>query len=327
MTVIYNDGSAGVLIVNRPFVDKYSAFRNTPFPYIFPLVLISVMTILSLLIIRSINSSLKRIEEATRRVAEGDFEFELTARGHDSISSLTRSFDIMRRKVKDEYERRARFFMGVSHDLKTPLASISGYADAVLEGYAEDKEALNKYMEIIKDKSNILVDRVSHLIHFVKLETGDWKTTLELVDLKQFFTEIVNSFSIEAGIYNYEFISRIELDNKVFIEMDTGLVTRSLENLMHNAFRYSYAGSIIQMTIAMEGGHVVVRIRNAGDGISEADLPFIFEPFFRGSHGRNEEGFGLGLANVAAIIKSHGWNISVVSVKNGETEFTIKIIL
>ncbi len=325
LTVSFTDGSSSVLVINRPLADKYSIFRNSPFPFVFPLVLFSVVTILSLFIIRSINKSLRKIEEATRKVAEGDFDFELQDKGNDSIASLSRSFNIMRLKVKDEYDRRARFFMGVSHDLKTPLASISGYADAVLEGYAEDKETLEKYMVIIKDKSTLLKERISHLINFVKLENGDWKTSLKPVEFGSFISELSNSFSIEAGIYKFIFKSKIELSENISIDMDPELVTRSIENLMHNAFRYSYPESTISFTVNQETSNYILSISNQSEGIPEDELPNIFEPFYRGSKGRNTEGFGLGLANVAAVIKSHGWEITAESELKKETVFTIKI--
>lgn len=325
LTVSFIDGTAAVLVINRPLADKYSIFRNSPVRFVFPFILFSVVTILSLFLIRSINSSLRKIEEATRKVAEGNFEFELTAKGNDSIASLTRSFNIMRLKVKDEYDRRARFFMGVSHDLKTPLASISGYADAVLEGYAEDKETLDKYMVIIKDKSTLLKERISHLINFVKLENGDWKTSLKPVVFESFISELSNSFSIEAGIYKFKFISKINLNENISIDMDRELVTRSMENLMHNAFRYSYLESTISFTVHEKDNSLILCLSNQSEGIPEEELPNIFEPFYRGSKGRNDEGFGLGLANVAAVIKSHGWEITVESELKKETVFTIKI--
>ena len=325
LTVSFRDGTAAVLVINRPLADKYSIFRNSPFRFVFPLVLFSVVTILSLFLIRSINSSLRKIEEATRKVAEGDFEFELKAKGNDSIASLTRSFNIMRLKVKDEYDRRARFFMGVSHDLKTPLASISGYADAVLEGYAGDKDTLDKYMEIIRSKTNLLSERVSHLIHFVKLETRDWQASFEPVILSDFLSKLAESFEIEAGIYNYRFEYDLEISKVLKVDMDRELVTRSFENLMHNAYRYSYPKSLISFSVHEKGGEIVICIVNRGDGIGQEDLPNIFEPFYRGSKGRNDDGFGLGLANVAAVIKSHGWEIYTESELKKETVFTIKI--
>ncbi len=325
LTVTYRDGTGSVLIINRPFIDKYSIFRNKPLPFIFTFILYSVITVLSLILIRSINISLNRIEEATRKVAEGDFEFELKTKGNDSIASLARSFDIMRRKVKDEYDRRSRFFMGVSHDLKTPLTSISGYADAVLEGYADDKETLYRYMEIIRSKTNLLSRRISHLIHFVQLETRDWKETFEPVLFRTFLLDLLESFKLEASLYKHTFEYELDIPFDIKVIMDRELVARSFENLLHNAYRYSYPESVVSFIASKKGNSIFISVINRGEGIASEELTRIFEPFYRGLKGRNDEGFGLGLANVAAVIKSHGWKISAESEIKKETTFTIKV--
>ena len=310
-----------------PALEHFALARQTPFQLVAPLVLLSVLSLLSLIVIRSINSSLKKIEEATRKVAEGNYDFELPVRGNDSIASLSRSFNIMIEKVREEYSRRARFFMGVSHDLKTPLASISGYADAILEGYADSKESLDKYAGIIKDKSGLLLDRVYHLIDFVKLETGEWKISFQDTPLKKFLLGIIDAASVDAELYHYTFESKIFIPDSVVVPMDTGLVRRSFDNIIHNAFRYAEEGTRIKITAEEGNGGITISIANRGKGIPEEDLHYIFEPFYRGSSTRNEDGFGLGLANVASVIKSHGWEISVTSVPGGITTFTIFVPL
>lgn len=109
----YTDGSRAAIYVHFPVFEKYFVVKNTPFQIIAPLVLLSVLTILSLGVIRSINNSLKRIEEATRKVAEGDYDFELPVKGNDSIASLSRSFNTMVKQVREEYSRRSRFLWGL----------------------------------------------------------------------------------------------------------------------------------------------------------------------------------------------------------------------
>ena len=94
---------------------------------------------------------------------------------------------------------------------------------------------------------------------------------------------------------------------------------------MYNTYRYSYSESLISFYAFQEQKTVSICIINRGEGIGDKELSHIFEPFYRGSKGRNEEGFGLGLANVAAVIKSHGWEITVESELKKETVFTIKI--
>jgi len=321
----FKGGNGAVLFLYSPMFEKYAILQNTPFQIIAPLILLSVLTILSLGVIRSINNSLKRIEEATRKVAQGYYDFELPVKGNDSIASLSRSFNTMVKQVREEYSRRSRFFMGVSHDLKTPLASIGGYADAILEGYAEDRETLQKYAGIIKEKSQLLLDRITHLIRFVKLETGDWRTTFRDVNMKSFLDEIAESAAVDAELYGYGFVRDIDLPDSLTVPMDEKLVKRSFENIVNNAFRYAYKNSIIELKSYTEDGKVYVIFSNHGRGIAEKDINYIFEPFYRGSSSRNEDGFGLGLANVAAVIKSHKWKIAVDSVQEGKTSFIITI--
>ncbi len=325
--VSFTGKGSALLFLHLPALEHFTLAKQTPFQLVAPLVLLSVLSLLSLVVIRSINSSLKKIEEATRMVAEGNYDFELPVKGNDSIASLSRSFNIMVEKVREEYSRRARFFMGVSHDLKTPLASISGYADAILEGYADSKESLDKYAGIIKNKSGLLLDRVYHLIDFVKLETGEWKISFQDTPLKEFLLDIVDAASVDAELYHYTFKSEILIQDSVVVSMDTGLVRRSFDNIIHNAFRYASKGTRISITAAEGDGNITITITNRGKGIPEEDLHYIFEPFYRGSSTRNEDGFGLGLANVASVIKSHGWKISVDSVPGGITTFTIFIPL
>ncbi len=321
----FKGGNGAVLFLYSPMFEKYAILQNTPFQIIAPLILLSVLTILSLGVIRSINNSLKRIEEATRRVAQGYYDFELPVKGNDSIASLSRSFNTMVKQVREEYSRRSRFFMGVSHDLKTPLASIGGYADAILEGYAEDRETLQKYAGIIKEKSQLLLDRITHLIRFVKLETGDWRTTFRDVNMKSFLDEIAESAAVDAELYGYGFVRDIDLPDSLAVPMDEKLVKRSFENIVNNAFRYAYKNSTIELKSFMEEGRIYIIVSNHGRGIAEKDINYIFEPFYRGSSSRNEDGFGLGLANVAAVIKSHKWKIAVDSVQEGKTSFIITI--
>jgi len=158
------------------------AFQLVTYPTIALLVFSSLM---SFFILRSLNRSILTLEGATRRIADGNLDFELPARGNDQISSLTRSFDSMRRALKEEYARRARFIMGVSHDLKTPLTLIQGYVEAIADGYAAEPETQKRYLSIIMDRSRILESMVGELIGFVRMETGEWRMTHREVAARQ----------------------------------------------------------------------------------------------------------------------------------------------
>jgi signal transduction histidine kinase len=289
------------------------------------LALLVFSSLMSFLILRSLNRSILTLEGATRRIAGGDLDFELPARGNDRIASLTRSFDSMRRALKEEYARRARFIMGVSHDLRTPLTLIQGYVEAIADGFAAEPDAQKRYLSIILDKTRVLEDMVGDLIEFVRMETGEWRMTHHDVPLKAFLEEIARRFAEDALILRREFASSIELPEEATVRMDEGLFTRVLENLVGNAIRYSEEKGKIAMSARAEAEMIVLSMSDTGIGIPDEDLGRIFDPFYRGTNSRREVGFGLGLTTVKSIIESHGWNITVASGVGKGTTFTIRM--
>lgn len=285
-------------------------------------------SLMSVLIIRSLNGSILKLEGATRRIAEGDLDFELPARGNDQISSLTRSFDSMRRALKEEYARRSRFIMGVSHDLRTPLTLIQGYVEAISDGFASEPDSQRKYLSIILDKTHALEAMIAELIEFVKMETGEWRMTHRDVNMKSFLVENAKRFAEDAQILKREFSWSLDVAETACVRMDAGLFSRALENLVGNAIRYTEEGGKISMTargMAGPPGEVVISIMDTGIGIPKEEIGKIFDPFYRGTNSRREQGFGLGLTTVRSIIESHGWNISVRSAVGEGTTFTIRM--
>lgn len=282
-------------------------------------------SLMGVLILRSLNRSILKLEGATRRIAEGDLDFELPAKGNDQIASLTRSFDSMRRALKEEYARRSRFIMGVSHDLRTPLTLIQGYVEAISDGFAAEPDSQKKYLSIILDKTHALEAMIGELIEFVKMETGEWRMTHHDVAMQTFLVENARRFAEDAQILKREFSWTVDIPETTCVRMDAGLFARALENLVGNAIRYTEEGGKIAMTAAMDSTEVVLSITDTGIGIPKEELGKIFDPFYRGTNSRREQGFGLGLTTVRSIIESHGWNISVRSSIGAGTTFSIRI--
>ena len=280
---------------------------------------------MSFLILRSLNGSILTLEGATRRIAGGDLDFELPARGNDQIASLTRSFDSMRRALKEEYARRARFIMGVSHDLRTPLTLIRGYVEAIADGFAVEPEAQHKYLGIILDKTRGLEGMIADLIEFVRMETGQWRMTHRDVPARPFLMDIARRFAEDALILKRDFGWSIDVPDSLTIRMDAGLFTRALENLAGNAIRYTQENGKISLTARVVQGEILLSIADSGIGIPMEDLSRIYDPFYRGTNSRREQGFGLGLTTVKSIIESHGWSIGVTSEVGLGTTFTVRI--
>jgi len=306
---------------------EQASFRNQALMVVTysSIALLVFSSLMSFLILRSLNRSILTLEGATRRIAGGDLDFELPARGNDRIASLTRSFDSMRRALKEEYARRARFIMGVSHDLRTPLTLIQGYVEAITDGYAADPDAQKRYLSIILDKTRALELMVGDLIEFVRMETGEWRMTHRDVPVKAFLTDIAHRFAEDSLILRREFSSSIDIAEDATVRMDEGLFSRALENLVGNAIRYTEQSGKIAMSARREGTEIVLSISDTGIGISEEEIPRIFDPFYRGTNSRREQGFGLGLSTVKTIVESHGWGVGVSSEVGKGTTFTIRM--
>jgi len=132
---------------------------------------------------------------------------------------------------------------------------------------------------------------------------------------------------MDVEVLHHELIPDIVIPENIIISMDEKLVYRAIENLIHNAVRYTPAGSVIRFTVIPEEKGIEIVISDNGMGIEKEDLPHVFEMFYRGSSSRREQGLGLGLAVVKWVIDYHGWSISVFSEKGKGTSFTINIPL
>jgi signal transduction histidine kinase len=296
------------------------------------LVLVVFAVGMSLSIARSITKSVLVLEDATRRIAAGELDLRVDVRGSNEITSLTSSLNQMRAALKEEENRRYRFIMGVTHDLRTPLALIKGYSEAIKDGVAGDPFSRSKATDIIISKADQLENMINDLIEFVRMDTGEWRGRLQKVNSGEFFKSFAKRISSDAELFHHPVLIDIDLPDSLYIPLDERLVIRALENIVNNAIRYTSEGTLIRFSTTALENTVRITISDNGPGIDKADLPHIFEIFYRGNSSRQEEGMGLGLAIVKWVVDSHGWSIAVTSEQNNEksgfeTCFTITIPL
>lgn len=315
-------GESGTVVMTRP----PGPLKGNDEMWYVPLTGLAFTAVMVIIIVQSVTRSISNLEKATRRIAEGDLDFELPIKGRDKLASLTRSFERMREHLKEEYAKRSRFIMGISHDLKTPLASVRGYADAIRDGYADTPEKLKKYLGIIDDKTKLLESRIAMLIDYVQRESSEWKLNLQPVSIVPLFNEIDAVLESEVALSGRKWHANIKIFENVEIPIDEGMFLRAMENLAQNAIRYSPEGSTVRFSCVQTEATVFVAMSNEGEGITGEDLPQIFNPFVRGAKDRKGPGIGLGLSTVEAVISSHGWKITASS-QPGETTFTIVIPL
>ncbi|MDR1095747.1 MAG: HAMP domain-containing histidine kinase [Spirochaetaceae bacterium] len=290
----------------------------------FFLLLILFAITMSLIIARSITKSVTVLENATRRIAAGELDLTVDVHGSNEITSLTNNLNKMRNALKEEAQRRNRLIMGVTHDLKTPLALIKAYAEAIEDGITEDPVTHTGAAEIIAAKADQLEGMINDLLEFVRMDSGEWRGRLRPVRIAAFLRSAAKVFALDAELLRHEFRHEIHLPEDLTVPMDESLVLRALENLVNNAIRYTPRGSLISLRAVLEGPAVRLSIQDNGPGIAQADLPYIFDLFYRGTGSRREQGLGLGLAIVKWVTDSHGWQITARSTAT-RTTFTIHL--
>jgi signal transduction histidine kinase len=279
-------------------------------------------------ITRSIARSVTSLEGATKRIAEGNLDTAIAVKGGNEITSLKHSLNTMRLSLKEEQSRRSRFIMGVSHDLRTPLALIKGYTEAIADGMADSPEMREKSLEIIGAKIAQLEEMIDDLINFVKLDSGEWRSNLEKRAFKPIIEDYAARLSADGSLLGREVVTRIDIPETLEIPVDERLCIRALENLCGNALRYTTEGGTVRLEAELaDAKTLLIRVSDNGCGIPAEDLPFIFDPFYRGSNSRREDGKGLGLSVVKSVADSHGWTIEVESTFGESSVFTVKIPL
>jgi signal transduction histidine kinase len=314
----------------RPGQNGYSP-RPRPrglHPLVFIIGLIIIIALFAALmcffIARSITRSVVVLEDATRRIAAGDLDLKVDVRGSNEITSLTASLNHMRDALKEDGRRRARFIMGISHDLKTPLSIIQSYAELLDDELAPDTASQKNAADIILSKVDQLEGMINHLIEFVKMDTGEWQSQLSSVAIAAFLKNSAQRLILDAETLRHRMTSNITISENTVVPLDEGLVVRALENLVGNATRHTPDGSLISLDAFQDKDSINITISDNGPGIAPEDLPHIFEIFYRGSASRREQGMGIGLSVVEWVIDSHGWTINAASDSAG-TRFVITI--
>ena len=300
------------------------------------LLIIILMTIFCLIniffISKAIFEGLGKIEHSSSQMAEGKLNKSISSQTKPSrtneFTSIMNSLEKMRIELLESQASKNRFITGISHDLRTPVAVIKGYSEAIKDDVISDSKEIKKTMELIDQKTSQLEGMIDTLLNFIKLNNTEIKEKL----VRNSITKLINDFSkyaeITGKVFKRNVSSNISITKDIKVPLNAQLVYRSFENLFSNAIRYTKDGDKIEL-IAYEDTDdkhsLIFKIKDSGYGIDKKDLDYIFDLFYRGTNSRLEEGMGVGLAVVKNIMYTHGWKIFVESEKDKGTCFTIVI--
>lgn len=327
--------SEQTVLLTRLAIQNFNTEQKTRY-FLRILLIIILMTIFCLIniffISKAIFEGLSKIEHSSSQMAEGKLNKSISSQTKPSrtneFTSIMNSLEKMRIELLESQASKNRFITGISHDLRTPVAVIKGYSEAIKDDVISDSKEIKKTMELIDQKTSQLEGMIDTLLNFIKLNNTEIKEKL----VRNSITKLINDFSkyaeITGKVFKRNVSSNINITKDIKVPLNAQLVYRSFENLFSNAIRYTKDGDKIEL-IAYEDPDdkhsLIFKIKDSGYGIDKKDLDYIFDLFYRGTNSRQEEGMGVGLAVVKNIMYTHGWKIFVESEKDKGTCFTIVI--
>lgn len=308
---------------------------------ILAIILIMVLTnaILTFLVSRSIVNPLETLKNGALQIKNGNLNFEVSTTSNDEIGEVCSAFEEMRIRLQEslilqqQYENnRKELISNISHDLKTPITAVKGYVEGIMDGVADSPEKMDRYMKTIQAKSNDLDRLIDELFLFSKLDLNKLPFNLEEFDIKRYLEDCVEELQLDLEEKHIGLeLKTSEIENKIIISADREKLKRVITNIVNNAVKYmDKQNGKIEIHLDDVGDFVQIKIADNGQGISEQDLKFIFDRFYRGDPSRNTStgGTGLGLAISKLIIEDQGGKIWAES-KLGEGTaifFTLKKI-
>lgn len=286
-------------------------------------ILLLTALFLTFWIYTGINIPLNKLRKATHNIAEGNLDFTIEASGDDEFSDLCRDFEEMRVRLKEstaekmEYDRESKeLISNISHDLKTPVTAIKGYAEGIMDGVADTPEKMDRYIRTIYNKANDMDRLINELTFYSKIDTNRIPYTYNKINVVGYFEDCAEEVGLDLESKNIEFSYANYVAQDVEIIADAEQLKRVIDNIVGNSVKYmDKSKGQINIRVKDVGDFIQVEIEDNGKGIGARELPYIFDRFYRTDASRNSAmgGSGIGLSIVRKIIEDHGGKIWATS--------------
>ncbi len=295
-------------------IDEAGVVLGQLMPWIF-LCLMAFSVVASWLFSRWFTKPLTKLSHATRQLAEGDYSVRVNVPETDEIGLLAADFNHMAGEVSRAAQLQRDLLANVSHDLRTPLTLIKGYAETVRDLTGDNPEKRTAQLDVIVDETDRLSGLVNSVMELSKMSSGTDKPEKVRFDLSQLCEEVAQRY--EAVCAQNGYTLKLELpdpETDCTISADPAMMERVLHNLLGNAMHHIGPDNIFILRVnAPEKGTVRVEVADHGAGIAKEDLPYIFDRYYRSRSDAGKVGTGLGLSITKAILQSHGFRFGVNS--------------
>jgi signal transduction histidine kinase len=282
---------------------------------------------------RGVFKPIEQLKEGFAEIAKGNYNITINPTVGNAFGQLIYSFNEMADKLREserinsEYEEnRKTLIVNISHDLKTPMTSIQGYIEIILEGGITQPDKLQRYLQTIYNNSTYMNKLIDDLFLFSKLDMDKMDFNYESLQVRPFMEDLMTEFKFELEEKNYGFSYQDKMEKDCLISIDGKRVYQAIRNIIGNAVKYGPENNL-QVTVELyeQGDFACLDIQDNGPGIPEDKLPYIFERFYRIDTERSKDfmSTGLGLAITKELVEAQGGKISVSSSGDVGTCFTV----
>ncbi len=315
------------VVIHFPIsVIRHTADEFLNISYLMLIVLFLLSLIILIFFTELVYIPLRKITQATEQYATGNMDYEFSVESEDEIGYLAASLSYMAGEIARQEDDQKKFVANVSHDFRSPLTSIKGYLEAMLDGTIP-ADMHNKYIEIVLNETNRLTKLTNGLLTLNNLNARGMLLERTDFDINQVIRNTAASFEITC-LEKTIAIELVLTDDKMLVNADMSKIQQVLYNLLDNAIKFSHHDSVIKIETTEKKNKVFVSVKDTGIGIPKEDQKLVWERFYKSdaSRGKDKKGTGLGLSIVKEIIKAHGENINVISTEGVGTEFIFSVL-
>lgn len=293
-------------------------------------ILVITSIALTLWIAKGVFNPINQLNIAMQNIAEGNLEYRLPESMDGEIGSLYRNYEDMRLRLKESADEKIytenqnkELVSNISHDLKTPITSIKGYVEGIMDGVADTPEKMDKYIKTIYNKANDMDRLINELTVYSGIDTNRIPYHFHSLNVAAYFGDCVEEvgMDLESKGVKLDYSNLTPPDTRIIADPEQ--LKRVVNNIISNSIKYKsrQRGLEIDMRILDDADSIRIEIEDNGNGISAKDLPNIFERFYRTDSSRNSSqgGSGIGLSIVKKIIEDHGGYIWATSKENEGT--------
>lgn len=324
--VLYNDVPQGMVLLHSTVSQLQGVQKDIIQSIYVPfLVMIIVSFVLLGLISQKIMRPIRKINSIAEEYATGNFDTPINVKSKDEIGQLASTLEFMASELSKLDEYRRAFISNISHDFRSPLTSIKGYIEAILDGTIPP-EKQDRYLKIVVDETKHLSKLTSSLLELNDFDSyGIWLMYKEF-DVVDLVRVALNTFEGKCADKGITLVLNNHTENSV-VNADKTKIQQVIYNLIDNAIKFTPSGKSIYVTLTERNDKIFISVKDEGCGIPADSISKIWVRFYKAdvSRGRDKQGTGLGLAITKEIIKAHNENINVVSTEGVGSEFTFSL--